>query len=334
MNENDSSMGQDSFLDVVANLVGIMIILVVVVGAQAATVWKKPGEPAEEIVDKIAELNQQANQKLAASKNLRTENGELHRKIAEEQSISNQLSEFRQVLLMNIETARRDVEARKSRLDEVHRVSVIAAAEIESLKQKIEQVRFQTQAIENQAKPIVETIEHYPTPIARTVFSDEIHFRILAGRIVHVPLEELITVMKKEWELKAEKLQGAENTLETVGPIGDFRLQYALETATRNVQNRQQLTAQLKQFVLQPTAEKIGENVDTALGNGSQFRNRIDRMIPEKTTVSLWVYPDAYDDLATIRRWLIDAGFQTASWPLEYGKLISGGPQGFRTTTN
>ncbi len=334
MNENDSSMGQDSFLDVVANLVGIMIILVVVVGAQAATVWKKPGEPVGKSVEKIEELNRQANRKLAESENLRAENGELHRKIAEEQSITNQLSGFRQMLLLNIESARREVETRKSELDGQQRASVIAAAEIESLKQKIEQVRFQSQAIENQAKPIVETIEHYPTPIARTVFSDEIHFRIKAGRIVHVPLDELINVMKNEWELKAEKLRSAENTLETVGPIGDFRLQYGLEIATRNIQNHQQMTAQLKQFVLQPTAEKIGENVDMALQNGSQFRSRIDRMIPEKTTVSLWVYPDAYDDLAMIRSWLIDTGFQTASWPLEYGKLISGGPQGFRTTTN
>ena len=33
--------GQDSFLDIVANLVGILIILVVVVGAQASASWSR-----------------------------------------------------------------------------------------------------------------------------------------------------------------------------------------------------------------------------------------------------------------------------------------------------
>ena len=48
MNDNQLDAGQDSFLDIVANLVGILIILVVVVGAHAQSAWTAPATKAEE----------------------------------------------------------------------------------------------------------------------------------------------------------------------------------------------------------------------------------------------------------------------------------------------
>ena len=44
--------GQDSFLDIVANLVGVLIILVVIVGAQATSAWNQV-EPDDAIADEI-----------------------------------------------------------------------------------------------------------------------------------------------------------------------------------------------------------------------------------------------------------------------------------------
>ena len=53
---------------------------------------------------------------------------------------------------------------------------------------------------------------------------------------------------------------------------------------------------------------------------------------PDRTTISVWVYPDSYDEFMTLKKELHRQGFQIASWPLEHGRPISGGPRGFKTS--
>ncbi len=334
MKQDHSSLGGDSFLDIVANLVGILIILVVVIGAQAASVWHQGDvQAASSRAEELESVRREVEERHAEFLNRRMENGELKKKIEQEQLINGQLVQIRHQLLLDMELSRRTNQERQDRLDEDHRKQVAATARINALKAELRQVRVRTEAVENQQDVVVQQIEHYPTPIAKTVFSDEIHFRITEGRIVHVPLSELVEAMKGDWQLKANRLPAVEDSWNVVGPIEGFSLSYAL-SVIRDRYNPSRETVQLKRFVLQPLREKIGETIDEAVKNGSQFRKKLQRMIPGKTTVSLWVYPDAYDDLLAIREWLREEGFQTASWPLEYGGLISGGPQGFRTTTN
>ena len=86
-------------------------------------------------------------------------------------------------------------------------------------------------------------------------------------------------------------------------------------------------------FVLRPLSGKTGELIVTALSSGSDFSNRLTRLNPGRTTVSLWVYPDSYDDLPSLKKRLREKGFQIATWPLQFGKLISGGPNGFRAAS-
>ena len=67
--EGEDNSGYDSFLDIIANLVGILIILVVVIGAQVSSQWsqtqvEEPGEYAKELANlKVAlqEANYKAN---------------------------------------------------------------------------------------------------------------------------------------------------------------------------------------------------------------------------------------------------------------------------------
>ena len=51
--------GQDSFLDIVANLVGILIILVVVVSAQAGSAKKQQAQPNADMEQQITQLQQE-----------------------------------------------------------------------------------------------------------------------------------------------------------------------------------------------------------------------------------------------------------------------------------
>ena len=331
MMQNGADAGQDSFLDIVANLVGILIILVVIVGAQAAVSWQNI-EPTDDQIAQIEEVRDAAEKEALRAKNVQLENHELHRKLELEQQISSQLAANRHELLKRIEEAKAEMKSRESKLDRQQFEANQIVAEIEATRQKIHQVRYEFTALKHHA-PIVETIEHFPTPIAKTVFSDEIHFQIKDGRIAYVPMNELITEMRNQWKVKANKLQSAENAWEIVKPISNFRLQYLLK-ASKSTKNPSSYGIQFQRFEIQGVSSMIGEEVDEALQSGSDFRSRLNRMAPGKTTVSLWVFPNDYDELIEIRNWLRQNQFQTASWPLKEGQAISGGPQGFRTSAN
>lgn len=324
--------GQDAFLDIVANLVGILIILVVVVGAQAAVVWNQSSDDSDSVVEQLSQLRQQTERKQNESKNLQLENAELKQMVAEEQAINARLAEVRHRGLVRLESVRKLVTQRTEELSEKESAAAEASARIDQLKQEIERVRYVTAAVEQQQQPAAKIIEHFPTPIAKTVFSDEIHFRLLGNRIVHVPLEELISAMKQQWELESKQLGSGQSASGQTPPIDNFRLQYFLESQMHPQTGRQ--VVQLQRFVIQPTINKPGELVSVAIVDGSEMQQRLATMPPQKTTVSLWVYPDSYEALNQLRSWLRTAGYQTASWPLEFGRPISGGPNGFRTSAN
>ena len=332
MSRGQINVGQDAFLDVFANLVGILIILVVVIGAQATVAWQTPADQSghQAQVEKLSGLK---DKKLAEFRNLQLENGELKKKLAEEEAINEQLNMIRHQILVAMETKRRAIEDRKLELDERQRASLIATAQVQELQSQIDQVRYQASAIKQNLQPVVQSIPHYPTPIARTVFSDEVHFRIKNGRIVYVPLDELVDLMKHSWKSQRERIRLADNLQGVVGPVDDFELHYQMQTV-RHAQHDSAVGVQLQRFELLPVRAQLGEDVENALMQGSKFQNRLARLVPQKSTISIWVYPDSYADLEKVQISLRESGFQTACWPLKYDGLISGGPRGFRTTTN
>jgi len=330
------SDGQDSFLDVVANLVGIMIILIMVVGVHAGDVWRKNPE-AETSTRRLAALTETLDRARTTAANLKLQNQELESKIRFERRLSQKLAGKRHAMLVQCEIARREIDRELTMLDQAAQQDLAAHRKIEELRQQIEHVKAERQAIAKNTLPLRAIIEHYPTPIAKTVFSDELHFRLSAGRLEHVPLDELVNLMKREWKIKAKKLERAESTMETVGPIGNFRLTYELSAANlsgNGPPNGRVQAVEFQRFSMQPVVDGIGEKASEALQKDSRFRRVIERHNPQKTTVSVWVYPDSFADFETIKAWLHKNEFQIASWPLEYGEEISGGPNGFRTTAN
>lgn len=332
MSQDQINVGQDAFLDVFANLVGILIILVVVIGAQATVAWQTPADQQDHSaeMERLAKLK---SRKLGEFNNLRLENGELRQKLAEEHAINRRLQQIRQQMLVGMEYKRRAIEDSTSQLNQMQQASLIAAAQVQELQSRIDQVRYEVSAVQQIQQPVEQTIVHYPTPIARTVFSDEVHFRIKHGRIVHVPLDDLVDLMKQSWRNHQEQIRRTDSWSNVVGPVEDFELHYLTETVSHS-QYGSTTGVRLKRFELLPTRSQLGEVIDTALAEGSNFQHRLGRMIPGKTTVSLWVYPDGYGDLEKVQASLRRSGFQTACWPLKFDGLISGGPRGFRTTTN
>ena len=333
MKNLDASPGQDSFLDIVANLVGILIILVVIIGAQAATVWKNKPVPEQQLAQ-LTKIEREIEIRSDHSRNVHAENIELNRKLGYHDRLNKQLTANRHKLLVEIETKKRMLESKKEKLGNKKSIEVDLQTKIDTLQNEIELVRYEFNAVGNLSQPTVKKIDHYPTPIAKTVFSDEIHFQVKNQRVAYVPMPELIDVMKAEWKLKAAKLQQASTISETVGPIDGFRLKYFLNVKSIGRNNPSQYGVDFGGFTLQPSRNLESETVSQALVEDSRLMRRLRNMRPSKTTISFWVYPDSYSELLELRNSLRKKGFQTASWPMEREQKISGSPQGFRTSTN
>ncbi len=327
-------IGQDSFLDTIANLVGVLIILVVMVGANAKSAPVSSNACAEQ-KSQIAETQQAVQQNEQTDENIRAEYSDLQRQIATEESLLEVKSVERRQILTVLTQLNNELEEHEATLDQAKRDSLARNNQRQILQQRLNDLEEHSAAIENHVAQ-VQAIDHYPTPIAKTVFRDDVHFRLKGGKLAFIPMDELLHLMRAEWELKAEKLANALRVIEAVGPSNGFRLQY--ELVARRVMQQSSVgpvsgrSIELDHFVVLPLSETMGEPLVDALQSGSGFFARIQRLKPEQHTISVWVYPDSYQEFNDLKRWLYDRGFQTAAWPQSEGAQISGGPNGFRAT--
>jgi len=337
MSIREITTGQDSFLDIIANLVGVLIILVVIVGAHAKQSWVKVSDDSA-LTSQIEKMVSDVQDFETTVTKLTADNHLLESTIANEAMIGNSLEQKRHRMLVQIQRVKAELERRRMLLDEHNRTIFDRNVKKASLESQLREFQRAAQAAKTIVKPKNEVIEHYPTPIAKTVFSDEVHFRLSNGRITYVPMDELIELMKSEWKIKAEKLKQSPTTLETVGPISGFRMQYELESVVvKRASDFGELAHQvvrLSRFVMVPIHRESGESIERAIQPNSEFRVIVDARPANKTTVSIWVYPDSFAEFNELKTWLRERGYQTASWPLSRGKLISGGPNGFRTSAH
>ncbi len=333
MSKSNITTGQDAFLDIVANLVGILIILIVIVGAHAGAAARGVVSVDQDLESNIHQAVLQTQRQELALKKLEIDNEQLEELIDHEKAYARQLTEVRHQRLIELETVRQLVEKQTEDLDRKDRDALAAKAVQQNLQRKLAEAKATLAALNSadassMPNTKTETIDHYPNPIARTVFSQEIHFRLSKGKLVWVPLDELVETMKHHWRLIAEN-KSFMKTKQTVGPVGNFRLQYDLDSRGQGASRR----VQFRKFILIPVDQDAGEPVDWALqSRQSQWATRLGMYPPETTTVSVWAYPDSYQEHSQIKKWLHTHGYQMASWPMERGRLISGSPDGFKTS--
>lgn len=333
MSQSNITTGQDAFLDIVANLVGILIILIVIVGAHAGAAARDHVAVDQDLKSNIHQAVLQTQRQQMDLEKLEIDNEQLETLIDQEKAYARQLTEVRHQRLVELETVRQLIQKQTKDLNEKDRGAFLAKTKQQNLQRKLTEAKATLAALNSADVPQnidtkTETIDHYPSPIARTVFSQEIHFRLLNGKLVWVPLDELVENMKQHWSLIAEN-KSFLKTKQTVGPVGNFRLQYDLDSRGQGASRR----VQFRKFDLIPVDQNAGEPVNWALQSGqSQWSTRLALYAPKTTTVSVWAYPDSYQEHAKIKKWLHTHGYQMASWPMEHGRFISGSPNGFKTS--
>ena len=248
--EAEGVPGQDSFLDVVANLVGIMIILVMVVGTRTrdaimsgeesfnestAEAVEEPAAAAPAKVDdgpskELAAAEASALRAAGETRGIENEIEELDATIQREQLEIERRRWERNQLHLVLTAMERQFDEHTGELDEAKQADFAVQREIAKAKHDAEKLAEVKDGLKNAAEQ-TSVLEHLPTPMAKTVFGKEIQFRLTGGKLAYIPWEDLLDRLKDEAPEKLWKLKDADSITETLGPVGDFRMKYVLRRA-------------------------------------------------------------------------------------------------------
>jgi hypothetical protein len=184
-------------------------------------------------------------------------------------------------------------------------------------------------------KPPPTVLQHLPTPMARTVFGTEVHFRLQGGRIAYVPWEEMIEMLKADAKNHVNKLRDAPRVELSLPVICGFGARYILrrvEVATNRPGAAPQGSIELERLYFVDAEPNLGQPVGQAIQPTSELMSRLSAFRPQSATVTIWVYPDSFDDFRTIKSELFKLGYLTAGRPLPDGHPIGGAPDGSRSS--
>lgn len=324
-------LGHDAFLDVVANLVGILIILVVILGTQAHHVTEMLRAEAETEQSTDAEVShvaasrdqvEQLGQMAMRAASAQRESLELEAKLRRYDAQIAQLDGARGSLLDLQGIAEAAWEEAQSELDQSKVRSAKLQRKIHEAQSEIAMLAGTKDRLADENAPLV-AVEHLPTPMAKTVFGDEIDLRLKAGRLSVVPVENLMRDIKEDVQRMSSK---PGNSAATVGPVHDYVANYVIERTvgriTQNGRSGMAMTARLGAVAFEPLSESVGQPIGEVLGQRSFLDVELAGRDPSSTTVTVWVYPDSFGELRQLKEHLYHRGFATAARPLLKGQAI------------
>ncbi|MCA9039369.1 MAG: hypothetical protein KDA65_03375 [Planctomycetaceae bacterium] len=344
-------MGSDSFLDIIANIVGILIILIVIAAIRvsqapvptlnieaAPEISSQQPKPEEELktvsvpevdptpvhieldealiaqVEKLqTELTRLNEQTRDQSRQLNLLQADLEKASKENRSLNHQIEHLNQL--------RNRAELKRAELKE----------EQNKTQSRIDQLTRVLEEIEQQKSPTQE-LRHEVTPVSKQTSGKEIHFQIKNNQISVLPIEELIAEMKEEipqnlnWLVKFNEYNGE------VGPIRGFRMTYkvareALSTLEQLQQGHGMMKVGVQRWELVQEELLLAETYETALEPNSSFQAALMQANSE-STLTFWVYPDSFETFQKIKEVVHQNGFLVAARPIPFGAPIAGSPNG------
>lgn len=348
--------GQDAFLDIVANMVGILILLVMVVGVRAARrpAASAPVEPSAEqqiqqpeisLAEPPADFLSDEEQQLSYE--------EHHRVLQETDSLYQQLeAQGREILKFSarlkevrgeiklqddvrvqlatvVQTTRERQEASRAELDEDRREEYDTQLDIKVAQERLgELTRAEAAALAVETEVV--TIESIPTAIAKKHGpSDEtIYLHIEQGRVAFVPLEAL----REEIFSSAESLRRTLSSRDTAtrsAARGGFRL--ALQLQKQRVRGEfGSRTRVASRMELIPSPDLIAEPVDEAVQDGAALTTELVGYPPRSTFISIFAYNDSFSELRLLRQHLNERGYRVSIITMESGEPVVWSSEGRR----
>ena len=315
----------DSFLDVVANVNGIIIRLIIVawVGArtyqstmhfhdepipESSPVAKLPApkiedEPMSPVLAAARAELEKARKQLAAkvihaddgSKTLDAVHAELTSLTKKRADLDDMARQTAQVAVRE----KKDVRAGALSNEELQR-------RLGLFRQAIEKV---------EAMPAPTKVLRYRTPVSKTVTSEELFFECKNSKVTFLDLAGFLKEIEQVFPDFKERLRTEFSIDETTSQIGAFRVRYTVERSRTAGEayggvgrpiDKNYFGYRLGRFVAEPISPNRGETLAQALRPSSEFRQTVDAL-DSQTVVTFWVYPDSFALFRTLREYLYQA---------------------------
>jgi len=341
----EEETSQDSFLDVIANVVGVLIILVMLVGAQASRGLLVSSKDARRLdsaklasenvpdIDKLQKDLEDATRQALAEQQLIVNLATHVTRISHEAQATDRQ---RVELAMHRAVMEEDLERRRDLLDTQRQQEFDVQRQLMQSQIQLEQLT-QEQLSQLSAPEEVEELECVPTPLAKVVEGPSLHLRLRQGLVSIVPLEELMAQIQMHAEEIRRRLQTNSQLVETFGPIDGYRVKFTLirrrsanSVAGPRVGQREENTLeQYAEFL--PASEDIGLPVEQALMPGSALQELLQAVQQQSPSVVVWLYTDSFDEFRTLKRALWEMGFPLAVRPLPPGASIGASPHGSKS---
>jgi hypothetical protein len=171
------------------------------------------------------------------------------------------------------------------------------------------------------------------SPVARPVADDEYHFELRHGRITFIDLDKLMKLTRSDAQMRVRMSDRAGVVSSKVGPVGAFSLAYELAPSVASdleglIERRAIRHYELAGWELIPESDLRGETYEAARQPISEFTMALNRINPNRATITLWIYPDSFGIYRRLRDDLTRRGFSIAARPLPAGLSIRGSPMG------
>jgi hypothetical protein len=329
----------DSFLDLVTNVVGIIIRLILVawVSARAYSSLKNAmtEEPAAAELRTPKQDDDPLNSEVARVKD---ELAQARARLLE------QMRAFGDLQASKAETSREleGVAAESARLRQTSaslkqtlgqaQGNSPALPDLAELRQRGGKLKEEIRALEK--SPLPKKALRYHAPVSRPVHAEELMFECKGGRVTFIDLGALIEEMKGGLSSKAEQLKDRWSVSDVAGPVGAFRLRYTAERQRALLEGSAAPLSSgsfryaVSEWVLEPIASLRGETFDQALAPRSEFRHVIEGQELSNTVITFWVYPDSFPLLRQLRDYLYERGAEVAARPLPEGQPIAAARNG------
>jgi hypothetical protein len=352
-------MGSDSFLDIIANIVGILIILIVVAGMRVSNapvvtaavlpdsdvpkptatevevaVAPKPEPPEPDPDPPSPVVLEPSPELLELAKNLEADLAEI------EFETSTQAADLQHVMLRT--------QGLKRRLDSTTQALMVEADDLADGKRRLarlsnalDQIKGKLLTLQHQLdrakreKSPVKQVPHKMTPLSREVRGKELHFRLADAKVAYVPINELVERLRPQiarqtdWLIKHRRHEGQ------IGPVFGFIMNYVVERLQLTVleelrRGRGMMRIGVTNWTIVPDSDLNAEPAETALSLGSKFIRTLQTAEPG-TTLTFWVYPDSFKLYRHLQQFAHNEGFTVAARPLPFGVPIAGSPNGTRS---
>jgi hypothetical protein len=399
--QDEPDFGSDSFLDIIANLVGILIILVVLAGLRASETvelaeeaQEASGEGQDDVPSPLGEegarragegetqtgIGPPTLDSAAPSSGLRPSSPpegegtfsqadyeaerrrrlnaikEASRLAALSDVARNRVAQLdgkvRQPAASEVEAAAARAKQERDDADAAIRVLFAAqkrldseqaqaktqadvqAAELNALARQLDEVNRELAKLSD-TKSEKETLAHRVSPVGQVVLGDEIHFRISEGRISHVPIDELTSILREKIQQNGSWLIKYNRHAGKIGPVEGYQLDYVVEREVMSTVDALRVgpgavKIGLSEFVIRPTLSIEEEVAERSLRRDGLVWRRLSAQ-PPGSPVTLWVYPDSFSEYRLVASFAHRNGFIVAGRPLPKGMPIAGSPQGSKS---